>query len=96
MIIKWLDDAVDDLQALRLYIAKDKPSAANRVAKQILNAVNFLPHHPDMGRLGRVANTRELIIPNLPYVIPYRVRHNAIEILRVFHAAMQWPSDFCQ
>lgn len=33
MIIKWLDDAIDDLQALRLYIAQDKPSAANRVAK---------------------------------------------------------------
>lgn len=94
MIIKWLDDAIDDLQALRLYIANDKLSAANRVAKRILNAVNHLPRHPDMGRPGRVAGTRELIIPNMPYVIPYRVKNNAIEILRVFHAAMQWPEEF--
>ena len=93
MIIKWLDDAIYDLQALRLYIAQDKPSAANRVAKRILSAVTLLLAQPGMGRSGRVVGTRELIVSNLPYIIPYRVRNNSIEILRVLHVAMQWPEE---
>ena len=93
MIIKWLDDAVNDLKALRQYIAQDKPSAASSVAKRILSAVNLMPDQPNIGRPGRVSGTRELIVPGLPYLIPYRVKKNTIEILRVLHAAMQWPEE---
>jgi toxin ParE1/3/4 len=91
MTIKWLEDAIYDLQALRQYIALDKPAAANRVAKQIITAVNILSEQPSIGRCGRVPNTRELIVAGTPYIIPYRVKNNTIEILRVFHSAMQWP-----
>lgn len=91
MIIMWLDDAVYDLQSLRQYIAQDKPSAANRIAKQILKAVNLLSDQPSMGRPGRVLGTRELIVSSTPYIIPYRVKNNSIEILRVLHVAMEWP-----
>jgi toxin ParE1/3/4 len=93
MIIKWLDDAINDLQALRQYIAKDKPPAANRVAKQILKAVDLLSDQPAMGRPGRVLGTRELIISSVPYIVPYRVKNSSIEILRVLHVAMEWPSE---
>ncbi|MEO8402738.1 MAG: type II toxin-antitoxin system RelE/ParE family toxin [Gammaproteobacteria bacterium] len=93
MIIKWLDDAVHDLQALHHYIEQENPSAANRIAKRILKAVNLLPLQPAMGRQGRVHTTRELIVSGTPYIIPYRVKNNEIEILRVFHGAMQWPEE---
>ena len=53
----------------------------------------MLSEQPGLGRSGRVANTRELIVSGLPYIIPYRVKNNAIEILRMFHCAMQWPED---
>ncbi len=93
MMIKWLDDAIYDLEALRYYIAQDKPSSANRLAKQILKAVTLLSEQPSMGRPGRVLGTRELINSNTPYIIPYRVKNNNIEILRVLHAAMEWPEQ---
>lgn len=93
MIIKWLDDAIHDLQALRQYIAQDNPSAATKVAKRILNSVKLLSEQPGIGRPGRVHNTRELIIPQTPYIIPYRVKDGAIEVLRVLHSAMQWPDE---
>ena len=93
MIIKWLDDAIYDLQALRQYIAQDKPSAANRLAKQILKAVNLLSDQPNIGRPGRVLGTRELIVSSTPYIVPYRVKNNSIEILRVLHVAMEWPKE---
>lgn len=93
MIIRWLEDAVSDLQSLRRYIAKDNAIAANRVIKRVLHTVEMLTEQPGMGRNGRVLNTRELIISGTPYIIPYRVKDNMIEILRVLHCAMQWPED---
>lgn len=93
MIIQWLDDAVYDLQALRQYITQDKPSAANRIAKQILKTINLLSDQPSMGRPGRVIGTRELIVSSTPYIVPYRVKNNSIEILRVLHAAIEWPAE---
>jgi toxin ParE1/3/4 len=92
-MIKWLDDAVYDLQSLYRYIAQENPPAANGVAKRILKAVNLLPDQPGIGRSGRVRDTRELIVAGTPYIIPYRVKNHSIEILRVFHGAMQWPDQ---
>lgn len=94
MQVKWLDDAIDDLQFLRDYIAAENPTAANNVAKRILKAITLLSEHPNIGRQGRVLHTRELIISNTPFIIPYHVKNNRIEVLRVLHCAMQWPSDF--
>jgi toxin ParE1/3/4 len=93
MIIGWLDDAVDDLQSLRSYIAQDNVIAAKKVVKKILHSIEILSEQPGIGRVGRVPSTRELIVSGTPYIIPYRVQNNIIEILRVFHCAMQWPEN---
>ena len=47
-----------------------------------------------MGRPGRVPGTRELVIPGTPYIVPYRVQGEAIQILRVYHSARRWPESF--
>lgn len=93
MIIKWLDDAIYDLQELRQYISQDKPSAAHFVAKRILSSVNLLSQQSGIGRLGRIQGTRELVIPGTPFIVPYRIKNNTLEILRVLHGAMQWPEE---
>lgn len=93
MIIRWLDEALNDLQSLRHYIAQDNLAAAIKIVKKILKAIDRLSVQPSMGRPGRVANTRELVISGTPFIVPYRVKNKAIEILRVFHCAMQWPDD---
>ena len=94
MKIQWFEDAVGDLRALRHYIAHDNPIAANQISKKILNTINLLSTQPEIGRTGRVVNTRELIISDTPYIIPYRVKNNVIEIIRVLHSSMQWPEQF--
>jgi addiction module RelE/StbE family toxin len=91
MRIRWFRDAVLDLIALRQYIGDDNPRAAQDVAGKIMHDVAHLRDHPGMGRLGRVDGTRELVISGLPYIIPYRVKNNVIEVLRVLHAARKWP-----
>lgn len=83
-----------NLDAEAEYIARDKPLAAARVVATISKAVDKLRRHPGLGRPGRVPGTRELVVPGTPYIVPYRVRDDAVEILRVFHAARRWPSKF--
>ena len=94
MQIRWLEDAVLDLQELYQYIFYDSPQAAKRVTKRIQQAINILAEQPYIGRAGRVHGTRELIISGTPYIVPYRVKMNKLEILRVLHGAMQWPDSF--
>ncbi len=94
MRVKWLKVALANLDAEAEYIAQNNPAAAGRVVQKILRAVNLLRKNPAMGRAGRVAGTRELVVAETPYIIPYRVRGEAVEILRVFHAARKWPERF--
>ena len=93
MIIQWLDDAVNDLRSLRHYIAQANATAARKIVKKILHSIDILSKQPGIGRQGRVIDTRELIVLGTPYIVPYRVKNNVIEILRVFHCAMQWPEE---
>jgi toxin ParE1/3/4 len=85
--VRWLKVALANLDAEAEYIAEDNPAAARRVVQRIFRAVDLLKKNPARGRAGRVAGTRELVVAETPYVVPYRVRGNAVEILRVFHAA---------
>ena len=73
------------------YIARDNPDAAVRVVARIADAVEKLAVYPDLGRVGRVAGPRELVVTGTPYIVSYRVRDDTVQILRVFHAARRWP-----
>ena len=68
--------------------------AARRVVQRIQVAVEHLASQPLIGRQGRVPGTRELIVQGTPFIIPYRVREETIEILDVLHAARRWPLAF--
>jgi toxin ParE1/3/4 len=92
--VRWLRRALANLEEEAQYIAADNPAAAARTVAIIFAAVDRLARHPAMGKSGRVPETRELVVAGTPYVIPYRVRGGVLEILRVFHAARQWPSKF--
>ena len=95
MIIGWSRQAADDLALLRAYIAEDDPAAAQRTALHIIRSVeDLLAGHPQMGRPGRVPGTRELVVPRTPYIVPYRIRNNRVEVLRVYHSARRWPDRF--
>ncbi|MGJ0396385.1 MAG: type II toxin-antitoxin system RelE/ParE family toxin [Methylocystis sp.] len=92
MKIVWAPEAIDDLAALRAYISQDNPPAAQRLALHILDTVEtVLAENPHIGRPGRVPGTREFVIDKSPYIIPYRVKDNALQILRVYHGARRWP-----
>lgn len=80
MEIKWLRKAIANLEAEFRYIAEDDPQAAERFVNEVWRLTQLLKEQPAMGREGRVPETRELILHNYPYIIPYRVRNNTIQI----------------
>ncbi len=91
----WSPEAIDDLASLRAFVAEDNPVAAQRVVLHILHNVEaLLSAHPEMGRPGRVPGTRELVIPKTPFIVPYRIQENTIQVLRVYHTARRWPEAF--
>ena len=68
MRIEWSAHAVADLEAISAYIEQDRSlETANRVARTIYDAVQSLRTLPHRGRAGRIENTRELVMPQLPY-----------------------------
>ena len=94
MRVRWLKAAIADLDEIFDYIAEDDVQAAARVLERIEGAVNALKRHPELGRLGRVAGTREFVVAGLPYLVVYRTsRSHNVEILVVRHAARRWPRD---
>ena len=92
MKVVWFKRAIWDLRSVQAYIAQDNPQAAQETVNQIKDKVSLLSEQPGIGRLGRVPNTRELIIDHTPFILPYRVRDNRVEILRVLHTSRKWPN----
>ena len=91
MRIQWTKSAKRNLNQVEEYIAQNNPLAAINMVFKIVKSVESLADHAGIGRVGKIFDTRELIISGTPYIVPYRIKEGHIEILRVLHSAMQWP-----
>jgi toxin ParE1/3/4 len=91
MRARWLRKALRNLDDEATYIAAEDTAAARLVVKRVLDAVAQLEARPGLGRPGRVSGTRELVVAKTRYIVPYRVRGETVEILRVFHTSRRLP-----
>ena len=94
MRLFWSLQARDDLLGMIDYLSDKNPDAARALYKRIQEMAINLLESPQLGRPGRLPGTRELVILQSPYILPYQIRDNRIEILRVYHAARKWPDQF--
>ncbi len=92
MRVKWLRNALRNLDDEATYTATDDAASARRVVKRVLEAVAQLADQPGLGRPCRVPGTRELIVDKTRYHVPYHVRGDTVEILRVFHTSRRLPA----
>ena len=90
MRLIWTRLAHIDRSAIRTYIAQDNPAAALALDTVFSRRVRQLATHPDIGRPGRVTATRELVA-HANYIVIYDVVGDTVRILRILHAARQWP-----
>ena len=75
------------------YIQARNPEAARTQRARISQAVALLRDTPKLGRPGRVAGTRELVIAGTPFLLIYTIGDNRLEILHVKHGRQQWPPE---
>jgi toxin ParE1/3/4 len=92
MKVVWPRRAIRHLVSLREHIERDSEHNAALVAKRIVRSIDFLQRHPEMGRSGRMVGTRELVVPDTPYIILYRVRRERLDLIAVFHGRQKWPA----
>jgi len=92
--IVWTEPARNDLRDIFIYISEENPNAARRLLSKIKERTVLLQDNPFIGRMGRVDGTRELVIAETPYLLPYRIKEQQIQILAVFHGARKWPATF--
>jgi toxin ParE1/3/4 len=86
MHIRWTDAAVRDFTHICDYIEERRGgTSSRRVALSIHSQIDLLAEFPGHGRTGRKPDTRELVFSGLPYLAVYRIRGDAVEIVRILH-----------
>jgi toxin ParE1/3/4 len=83
-----------ELQQQISWINEDRPRAADAAEKRVRVAIARLSRFPEIGRLGRVLGTRELVVPRTRFVIVYRLSAGLVEILALMQSSQNWPTTF--
>jgi toxin ParE1/3/4 len=92
--VRWTLPAANQLRGIFEHIAEDNPAAAGRTVQRIRKAISRCAQMPYSGRIGRVAETREITVPGTAYLVAYRITENAVHVLAILHGAQQWPESF--
>ena len=95
MQLQWTEPATQDLDKIEEYISRENsPLVAIDVVLRVIETVEtILPAHPRAGRIGRVTDTRELVVEGVPFIVIYRqIGPSQMQVIRVLHDAQQWPS----
>ena len=88
--LTWRPMALVDRDNIMVYIAQDNPVAAIDLDLEFEAKAENARLRPKLYKAGRLKGTREIVVrPN--YVMVYRVTGDVVEVLRVLHAAQQWP-----
>ena len=94
MKVVWRPIAEADRESIVDYIAQNNPGAALALDEEFQAKAEQARQRPTLYKSGRVKGTREIVVrPN--YVMVYRVEDDGATlcVLRVLHAAQQWPAD---
>ncbi len=87
MKLVYSAEAVEDLQRLRAFIAEKNPSAAVRVAAELVSRMESLCAFPEMGRQVELAPTPEVIRDFVfgNYIVRYALQSKSVVVLRIWH-----------
>lgn len=86
------DSYAIDLDRIVDHIALDSPFVALDMWDEIERQVERLRDFPRSGRIGRMLETRELVVSGTPYIVVYMLS-DVVELIRVLHGAQQWPPE---
>ena len=78
-----------DMDEAFAFIELDDPASAKKVAQLLVKSVRLLAENPLIGRPSSFKGLREWSVPGLPYVIPYRVKGQTVQIIRIWHTSRE-------
>lgn len=89
------DPAQSDLDDVFDYYAPLVGEAeADQIVIGLLEQLELLETFPGMGRPSPKPDVREVVFTRYPFLAPYRVKDDRVQILRVVHQRSQHPSDW--
>jgi toxin ParE1/3/4 len=95
MRVRYTETALADISSAFNYLAREADeSIATNVLKHVQNAIESLCDFPEQGRVGRVADTKELIIHKTSMIAAYRIVNKEVQILALIHSSRRWPDSF--
>lgn len=86
MIVKWADEALENLSDIEKFIGRDSPNKAESFVNYLIEKGESITLNPHIGRIvPEISNPeiRELIVKK--YRIVYRVQEKWIDILTIYH-----------
>lgn len=89
MKLTYSPEAVADLMRIREFIAQHNPSAANRIAAELLSRIEQLCSFPEIGRVieqppsQSIIAIRDFSFGN--YIVRYVGYADSLTILRIWH-----------
>ncbi|QQZ42316.1 type II toxin-antitoxin system RelE/ParE family toxin [Pseudomonas sp. SK3(2021)] len=90
MKVIWTPQAAQDRADIWDYLHDLNPQAALDMDIRFSQSAMQLVQHPQTGRPGLIAGTRELI-PHQSYRLVYQLHQDAVWILALVHTSRQWP-----
>lgn len=90
--LEWSQQARADLLTIVDYVSDDNPDAAQSLKDDIEAKAAKLPEYPQLYRVGHVEGTREMVV-RANYIVVYTEDLFTVRIVRVLHAAQQWPTQ---
>jgi len=93
MKIRLTHQASQQLISAYEYLEDTSPAAATTQMKRIFAAIDLLETYPMAGRKGRIAGTREMVVPRTPFIVAYRIESSEVHILAILHGSRRWPES---
>ncbi len=84
--VVWSPKALDDVEAIGLYISNDSPSYAGAVVKKVLDSTRVLANFPLVGRIVPEfgdESIREKFVYS--YRVIYRIQQQTVTVAAVIH-----------
>ncbi len=94
MNVKWAPSALDDVESIAEYIARDSVEMATIFVGKIFDTTERLQKFPFSGRVIPEimdSDCREIIYG--AYRIMYRIEHEEVWITGVMHGARDWKTE---
>lgn len=87
MKLVYTDEAIGDLKRLRQFIAVHNPTAASRIAAELISKIELLATFPKLGAPVELAPVPEVIRDMIfgQYIVRYSLHSSTIIILRIWH-----------